>query len=205
MIDFREIIAGIAVLLVLIAYIPYMFDIAKGKVAPHPFSWLIWAMTATAIFFLQTTNGSGSGAYGTAAVALCASAIFVLAFRANKVRIRPLDILSLLLAIGGIIVWVFVQQPMISIVILLTVEVIGFIPTLLNGWRYPYKDSMTVWTVNGTRHTLGLLAVQQHNAITMLNPIFWISLCALYVSILGYRRLFFTKHPARTRPFRPYN
>lgn len=201
----NELLAGAAIVLVLIAYIPYMFDIVKGKVAPHPFSWLIWAMTATAIFFLQLTNGSGTGAYSTATVALCASLIFILSFRANKVRIRPFDIGSLVLAIVGIVIWIFVQQPTISIIILLAVEVIGFIPTLLNGWKHPYRDSITVWTLNGLRQTLSFSAIQTHNFITMLNPLVWIALCVIYVSTLGYRRLSFTKHPERKRPFRPYN
>lgn len=205
MVSYQEILAGIAVVLVLAAYIPYMFDIVKGKVAPHPFSWLIWAMTATAIFFLQTSNGSGTGAYGTATVAVCAALIFILAFRTNKVKVRPLDIFSLVMALVGIVIWIFVQQPTISIIILLTVEVIGFIPTYLNGWRRPYKDSMGVWIVNGTRHALGLSAVQQYNFITVLNPIVWIVLCSTYVSTLAYRRLFFAKDPSRRRLFRPYS
>lgn len=205
MISTQEIFAAAAVVLVLAAYIPYMFDIVKGKVAPHPFSWLIWAMTATAIFFLQTSNGSGTGAYGTATVAVCAALIFIFAFRTNKVKIRPLDIISLALALVGIVVWIFVQQPFISIIILLTVEVIGFIPTYLNGWRRPYKDSMTVWAVNGGRHALGLAAVQQYNFITVLNPIVWLVLCTSYVSTLAFRRMFFVKNPDRKRLFRPYN
>ena len=205
MLTYHEILAGIAVLLVLVAYIPYMFDIVKGKVAPHPFSWLIWAMTATSIFFLQTSNGSGAGAYGTGVVAICAAIIFVLAFRANKVRIRPLDIISLCIAILGIILWIFIDQPTISIAILLLVEVIGFIPTFLNGWRNPYKDSIAVWSVNGMRQALGLSAVQNVNFITVLNPIVWVAMCSIYVAVLSYRRLSFEKMPWRKRVFRPIN
>lgn len=205
MVQLPQIIAGIAVALVLFAYIPYMIDTVKGKVAPHPFSWLIWAMTATAIFFLQTANGSGTGAYGTAAVALCAAGIFILAFRSNKVRIRPLDVISLVLAFVGIVIWIFVDQPVISIAILLAVEVIGFIPTYLNGWRHPYKDSMTLWAVNGARHGLGIAAIQNYNIITLINPLVWISLCSIYLTTLAYRRFFVTRHPQRRREFRPYN
>lgn len=205
MVELSQIIAGLAIGLVLFAYIPYMVETVKGKVAPHPFSWLIWAMSATAIFFLQTANGSGTGAYGTAAVALCAAAIFVLAFRSNKVKIRPLDVISLVLALLGIVIWIFVDQPAISIAILLVVEVIGFVPTYLNGWRHPYKDSMTLWTVNSVRHGLGIAAIQNYNMITLINPLVWIVLCTVYLSTLAYRRFFFTKHPERKRQFRPYN
>ena len=200
-----QIIALIAVALVLSAYIPYMFDIVKGKVAPHSFSWLIWSVTSTSTFLLQTSSGSGTGAYGTATVAVCAAIIFVLAFRVNKVKIRPLDIISLSLAGVGILTWIFVQQPFLSIVIMLTVEVVGFIPTLPNGWREPYKDSVTLWSINGTRHALGIAAIQTHNVVTVLSPLVWIVLCAGYVLILSYRRTFTPKHPFRIRVFRPYN
>lgn len=205
MIQTQDILAIAAVSLVLIAYIPYMVDIVRGKVAPHPFSWLVWAMTATAIFFLQTSGGSGAGAYATAVVAVCASLIFILSFKTNKVRIRPLDIVSLSLAVVGIIIWIFIDQPAVAIMTLLIVEVIGFIPTLLNGWRHPYKDSMAVWVANGSRHTLGFAAVQNYNFLTMLNPIVWITLCSIYVTTLAVRRRSFTKSPSRQRPIRPYN
>ena len=79
------------------------------------------------------------------------------------------------------------------------------IPTLLNGWRHPYKDSMAVWVANGSRHTLGFAAVQNYNFLTVLNPIVWITLCSIYVTTLAVRRRSFTKSPSRQRPIRPYN
>ena len=204
MIQLSQIIALAAMALVLSAYIPYMYDILRGKVAPHPFSWLIWAVTGTSIFLLQTTNGSGAGAYGTATVAVCNMIIFILAFRVNKVKIRPLDIISLCIAGVGILSWIFIQEPFVSITIILSVEVIGFIPTVLNGWRHPYKDSMTLWSINGMRQGLGLAAVQTHNYVTTLAPVVWLVLCAGYVLLLSNRRLFVKKHPLRERVFRPF-
>lgn len=43
--DYKLIIAIIAAVLTIIAYIPYFRDIFANKTKPHLFTWLIWGIT----------------------------------------------------------------------------------------------------------------------------------------------------------------
>lgn len=201
----KEILGLIGICLVLIAYIPYIRDILRQKVKPHPFSWFVWTVTAVSIFFLQTENGSGPGAYTTATIAVMAFIVFVLSYRMNKTKIRKLDIICLITACAGIVVWLLVDQPLISIFLLLAVEVIGFIPTLRKGIEKPYEDSVTLWAVSGVRHAVGFSAIAHYNAITMLNPLVWITLCITFCTVVLIRRKNTKKPRARVRKFRPHN
>jgi len=195
----------IAIALVFVAYIPYIRDIVKGRAKPHPFTWLVWSITAGSIFSIQITNGSGTGAYGSAAVSLFAFTIFVLVSQKLKVKIRRIDIICLVTAAAGVACWLVIQQPLISLVLLLSIEIVGFIPTLIKGIDKPYEDSASLWGTNALRHASGLIAVQNYNILTMLNPTVWMTVSTLFGIILLVRRRKVRRPILRKRQFRPHN
>lgn len=201
----RELFGLVAVALVFIAYIPYLRDIVKGNVRPHPFTWLVWGITAASIFSVQSANGSGAGAYGSAAVALFAFTIFFTVYRKNRVTITTLDIVCLATALIGIVFWLVIQQPLISIILLMSIELIGFIPTLIKGWEKPYEDSASLWGINSLRHIAGLIAIENYNLVTIINPLFWIALSFCFCGILLLRRQRVGRPFIRKRTFRPHN
>lgn len=201
----KELIGLAAVVLVIAAYIPYIYHITKGLVKPHPFSWLIWCLTAISIFFLQTLEGSGAGAYTTAAVAVFALLVFVFALRQSHVTVRPVDVLCLAIALVGLGAWFFVQQPVLSILLMLLVEFIGFIPTLRNTWRRPYDESLSLWGINSARHILALGAIYSYSFVTVINPIFWATLGIGLCIVMVVRRKAIKRPKGRKRVFRPHN
>ena len=205
MLMIKEIIGLIAVSLVIIAYVPYIRNILLKRVSPHPFSWLVWSVTATSIFFLQTANGSGAGAYTTATVAIFAFTVFLLARRNRKVKPQLFDIICLVVACLGIVVWLFIQQPMVSIIILLSVEMLGFVLTFRQGWKKPHNESALLWATNSLRHTTGFMAISNYNFITMLNPIVWTIIGTSFAITLISRRKLVRKHFWNKRRFKPYN
>lgn len=199
----KEVLGIIGIILVVAAYLPYIIDIIKNRVKPHPFSWLIWATTSGCIFVLQLLHGSGSGAYPSGVVSIFALTITLLAFSKSKVVIKTLDVICLTLALTGIVFWLVVQQPLLSIALLLTVDVIGFIPTLIKGWSKPYEDSMSLWGINFLRHSAGFAAIHHYNFITILNPLVWMALSSSLCVMLAVRRLDTKKARNRKRVFRP--
>lgn len=205
MLMIKEIIGLIAVGLVIIAYVPYIRNILLKRVSPHPFSWFVWSVTATSIFFIQTTNGSGAGAYTTATVAIFAFTVFLLARRNRKAKPQLFDIVCLVVACLGIVIWLFVQQPVVSIIILLAVEAVGFIPTFRQGWKKPHNESALLWSTNSLRHCAGFLAISNYNFVTMLNPIVWTLIGTSFAIILISRRRSVTKMFWDKRRFKPYN
>lgn len=201
----HELFGIIAACLVALAYIPYITKIIKGSVKPHPFTWLIWTITATSIFFLQLSSGSGAGTYGTATMAVFACTVFILSARHGMPKVKYIDAICLIIALLGIAVWLVVQEPVISIVLLLGVELIGFIPTLRKAWSKPYEDSAALWALTGTRQTMSLFAVQHYNIVTVLNPAVWMTVGFAFFIFLLVRRTTEKKPKRRVRNLQPYS
>lgn len=205
MVMIKEIVGLVAVGLVILAYVPYIRNIILKRISPHPFSWFVWSITAMSIFFIQTANGSGAGAYTTATVAVFAFLVFLFARRNRKVKPQLVDIICLIVACIGIVIWLFIQQPVISIVVLLAVELIGFIPTFRQGWEKPHSESIGLWMTNAIRHCTGILAISSYNFITLLNPIVWAIIGIGFTITLLSRRKAKNRLFWEQRRFKPYN
>lgn len=186
----KEILGLAAIILGLIAYVPYLIDIFKRKVEPHPFSWLIWGLGSSLIFALQISHGGGAGAWVTATVALMCFMVSALAFYFNGSKnITKNDILSLSISIVALCLWLWVDLPTVAALSMVVAEVFGLIPTLRKTWVNPYSESYPVWIINSLRHALSLGALGALNLITVSNPVFWTVSNLTVAVIIFFRRL----------------
>ena len=74
----NEIIGGITVVVAVLTYLPYLRDTIRGKVTPHPFTWIIWVTLTAIAYAAQVSDNAGPGAWMNAAVlAIC---VFIILF-----------------------------------------------------------------------------------------------------------------------------
>ena len=74
----KETIAIIAALLAIVGNVPYLMDIVKRRVEPHPYTWFVWSIVSCIIFFGQISRGAGIGALPTASSEIFTIIIFIL-------------------------------------------------------------------------------------------------------------------------------
>jgi hypothetical protein len=60
--DFKVLVALIAVAMTITGYFFYFRDIFASKTKPHAFSWLVWAVLTGIAFFGQLSDNAGPGA-----------------------------------------------------------------------------------------------------------------------------------------------
>lgn len=53
MLELKEIIGMITVILGIVGYIPYLRDVLRGKTKPHVYTWFVWGLITLIIFALQ--------------------------------------------------------------------------------------------------------------------------------------------------------
>ena len=70
-------IAIIAALLAVVGNVPYLIDVLKKKVKPHPYTWLVWTIVSGVAFFGQLAKGAGVGAIPTGASEIFTVIIFL--------------------------------------------------------------------------------------------------------------------------------
>ncbi len=184
----KTILGFSAIGLTFIGYFPYFRDIFKGKTRPHVFSWLIWAIVTGLIFALQITKGAGVGAYVTLAVSLISFTIFLLGLKNGARDIQKVDVLFLALAILSIPLWLVVDQPVLSMILLSSIDMLGFIPTILKSWNDPYSETLAFYFITTFRHTISVLALVEYNPVTALFPITWVLANGGFAVMLILRR-----------------
>lgn len=184
----KEVIGIIAALLVFAAYGPYLRDMAKGKTKPHPYSWFVWAFLTAIIFALQISHGAGAGAYVTGTVAALSFIICFYGIRYGTKDITRFDSICFFLALAATGVWLFAKQPTASMILLVSIDMLGFLPTVRKSWHRPYEETLFTWSLNGFRHFLSIFAIEKYSLLTVLNPAVWAVANGLFSLMLIYRR-----------------
>lgn len=184
----KNVIGVIAVILAFAAYIPYFRDIVKGKTKPHIYSWFIWGFLTTIIFALQVKGGGGAGAWVTLSAGIFSFIVFFLGLRSGDKDITKSDTVFFIAALIATGLWVFAKQPTLSVILLVVVDMLGFIPTIRKSWKKPQEETLFMWALNGFRHSLSILALRQYNTLTLLYPSVWAAANILFSLMLIIRR-----------------
>lgn len=188
LLNIKTIAGVVAIALTFIAYTPYVLDLLKGKTKPHIFSWFIWSIVTSIIYALQVSAGAGLGSLVTLAVAVISFFIFVLGFRNGNKNIKKVDVGFLVLAVLAIPLWLVVKQPVLSIILLSTIDMLGFAPTVRKSWDDPYSETLSLYAITTFRHALSIIALEHYNIVTLLFPSTWIIANALFSVMLMVRR-----------------
>src|SRR3954463_14982912 len=110
----KEVVALIASALAVVGNIPYLVDIVKKRVQPHPYTWLVWSVVSCIVFFGQLTKGAGIGALPTGASEIFTIIIFFFSLRYGFKEIAKTDTLYLVIALLGIVPWILTKDPTLA-------------------------------------------------------------------------------------------
>lgn len=174
-------------LLAIIGNIPYMRDMFRGKVKPHPYTWLIWSIVSGVTFAGQWVGGAGWALIAFGASEIFTFLIFIFSLKYGFKNIPREDTWFLVLAILGLIPWIIMNDPTWSVVIMVTIDCIAFIPTLKKGWKHAETENGLLYGSNVARHILALMALSSYNIATMIHSVAMIITNSLMAAGLVYR------------------
>lgn len=186
--ELKTTISIIAVLLTFIAYIPYILDTLSGKTTPHVYTWFIWGLVNAIAFGLQVSAGAGVGSWVTLAVIIACFFVFLLGMRIGKKDITKLDTVVFILSLVALFLWLIAKQPVLSIILVSSVDLLGFVPTIRKSWNKPYSETLFLYELNTLRHGLSILALEQYSIVTWLYPVSWTIANGLFSVMLIIRR-----------------
>lgn len=125
----------------------------------------------------------------TFAVAAVCIIIFFLCLKYGEKSITRSDIVFLALALCSLILWLVVDQPVWSVVLIVLTDVLGFAPTVRKSWNYPHSETLFTWEVCVFRHGLSIFALERLNLLTLLYPVAWTAANLVFCIILIVRRI----------------
>ena len=186
--DYKIILGIIGIGLSVIGYGVYIRGILARKTIPHTFTFLVWSIASLITWALQVQGGAGVGAWTTLTVSLICIFIFFLSFKYGEGDIKALDIVFLISSLVALFLWLVVDQPVWSVILIVTTDVLGFGPTIRKSWSKPHSESLFTWEIITVRHILAIFALDKLNILTLLYPITWALVNTAFSVLLIVRR-----------------
>lgn len=171
----KETIAIIAAILAFVGNISYLKDVLRDRVHPHPYTWFIWSIVSMTTFFGGLVKGAGIGALPTGVAEAFTIIIFLFSlkylFKKNAGHIKKIDHYFLVIALVGLIPWALTKDPTISVIIVVLIDIVAFIPTLRKTWVHPESEQPLLYEMNVARHVLTLFSLGAYNIATTFHSI----------------------------------
>ncbi|MES9948828.1 MAG: hypothetical protein ABW118_07705 [Candidatus Thiodiazotropha sp.] len=185
----KEFISGLAIAVTFIAFFPYISSILAGRTKPHVFSWVIWGSTTFIVFLAQLEDGGGAGAWPIGISGLITLYIAFLAYRKKSdITITNMDWAFFTTAMASIPIWYFTSDPTWAVILLTTIDVIGFGPTIRKAFAHPYDEDLKFFALFALRNLLVVMALERYTIATVLFPAVIASVCLAFIFMIVYRR-----------------
>ncbi|MEN9560865.1 MAG: hypothetical protein RIQ56_138 [Candidatus Parcubacteria bacterium] len=186
--DIRVVLSGVAVALSLVQYLPYVVATLRGTTKPHAFSWFAWGLPTIIVFFAQWSESAGAGIWVTGFTGAVCTAIFVLALFYGEKDIRPLDWLCFVASVIGIALWFVTKNPLSAVILMTSVDLLGFVPTVRKSLTKPYEETMFTYAASVFKWVCSVAALTVFNATTLIYPLAMIVGNGTFVILLAIRR-----------------
>lgn len=167
----KESIAIVATIFAVIGNVPYLLDILKKRVEPHPYTWLVWTIVSAVTFFGQIVKGAGIGALPTGIAEGFTVIIFLFSLQYGFKHVTKTDTYFLIFALLGLIPWIVTKDPTISVIDVVAIDLIAFVPTIRKTWKNPSTETPLLYAMNVSRHILTLFSLRAYNIATTLHSI----------------------------------
>ncbi|MFW5431721.1 MAG: hypothetical protein ACKE5M_00565 [Methylophilaceae bacterium] len=186
---YQQFLSVLAITLTLLAFVPYIISINKGKTKPHVFSWIIWGSTTFIAFLAQVEGGGGIGVLAIGLSGIISIYIaFVAWVKKSEIIISRWDWLFFLSGMLSLPLWYLTNNPLWAIVILTAVDAIGFMPTIRKVYSHPFDEDLTFFGIFMVRNFVVVSALSVCSLTTILFPAVMGFACLVLILVALYRR-----------------
>lgn len=191
--EYKEILGFLAAILSIALHIPYLIQTLKGTNKPHIFTWIIWTILTWIAFFGQYVGEAGPGAWVTASTGLICLIITAAACKNGEKYITQSDWIMFSLEFRSIPLWAITNTPLLSMILITTIDCSAFYPTFRKSWIKPFEENSFMYGANIPRHLISIMAISNFSIITVIYPAALLLMNAVMFIMLKIRRLKFSR------------
>lgn len=166
--DWKIIAAVVSSALSIGGFVPYLYEVFKGRTKPHVYTWLIWTLTISIAAASIWTGGGGLilSVTMTINVLLC-FVTFLASFKYGTKNITRGDTIALVVALFAIFVWFGLESPVLALLIATSIDLIGYWPTFRKSYVEPWSEGIPSWIIYTLAPLASLFAVLEYNVLTV--------------------------------------
>jgi hypothetical protein len=188
MITYKTVCGVIATLISMASYIPYLRDLFARKTQPHTYTWLIWTILQITGTVAMFSTGAGIGAMALAVGSVFCIFIFILSLKYGTKNITVFDTICLIGALAAIGVYLFLHNPILSVILISLIDFVGFLPTLRKAYAEPYSETLSMFALGVVWSGFNLIAISTYSISTTLYPACIMFANGLCAALLWIRR-----------------
>jgi hypothetical protein len=176
-------------ILTLAAGLPYLRDLIRGKTKPRVVTWLVWSIVTGLAATASLSDHQYASAVLTASETVETLVIAVFAYvRARNRAIETLDVVCLVGAGIGLVVWQFFHAPAAAVVASVIIDLIGSLPTIKHMWQKPQEETWLTFALSTLAGLSALLAATDLRITEIASPIAIMVVNGVFAVIIVRRR-----------------
>lgn len=169
MLAFLGVFAGV---LSLAGNIPYVIDTLKGKTKPHRVTWGIYFLLNIIFLANQTAAGATSSLWLIISFTLSSLTIFLLSLKFGVGGTTKTDIIVLIGALSGVVIWQILDTPAASVIANVLVSLISSIPTFQKAYLQPASETKLKWILGSIAALFAAISVGALSFTLLLLPVY---------------------------------
>lgn len=145
----RNFLIALSGIITIVAAVPYLIEIVRGKTKPRIVSWFTW----TLLTGIACAASFADHQYATGILMLCATIevalVVVLGFKHGDRKFERFDIVCQIAAFVGLALWLIFNSPAIAVLAAVTIDLIGSLPTFKHSWQKPHEETWITYALCG--------------------------------------------------------
>jgi hypothetical protein len=188
------ILSSLAIIISLVAYAYYIWDIWKNNIKPHPLSWFVWTVLMGIGFYIQVISGGGWSSFVLGIASSVSLFIFLYGLyvgwkeKAIQESYTRLEWWSFVGAIFILIFYLFTQNGFVSVILISIVDALGFVPTYIKTWRAPHEEQVAIYGLSAIKFIFVAFSLEVFSFETAFYPIVLVFSNGLFVIFALFRR-----------------
>lgn len=171
-----------------VSTIPYIIGIIRGTTKPRVVTWFIWSVLTGIGGVASYVDGQIPTTILMFFATLETLLIVILGWKHGDRKIERLDSVSLVSAVIGIILWQIFNSPAIAVLAIVTIDLVGGVPTLVHSWAKPYEETLVTFFLAFLGALCTIFAVTEWKITSIAYPLYLVGINFLYVIVLIVRR-----------------
>lgn len=168
----HDLVGKVAGILAVLAYVPYITSIVRGKTKPERATWVIWTMVGVLALASYRASGAEQTIWLAVAYAACPFVVVVLSLWYGQGGWTRLDQTCLLLVIASLVIWWLLSSALSALLIHLTIDFLGLVPTIKKVYFQPESESRAAWTISSLGCLVNLFAIDQLSFAIIVHPVY---------------------------------
>jgi len=177
--DWRAVLGTLAGAIMLLAIVPYVLDIFRGRTRPNVVTWFLWTLNGSILASAQYIAGASWTLSVLAASTISTAIVTVLAVPFGQSKYGALDGICLVMALAAMVGWWATENPLIAIVLGVLAEIFAVSPTIVKTYRAPETETPITYWATSFATIMSLIASTKFDIANLLFPIYSISVTTL--------------------------